>query len=89
MLFEFIFYSLELPIFRYASVLPQSQLLFCTIIQEFGKKKDLVSALSAFEAVKQKSGGFNMFVCRTVIDVCGICGDYMKSRALFKVWTLR
>ncbi|XP_078435557.1 tetratricopeptide repeat (TPR)-like superfamily protein isoform X2 [Wolffia australiana] len=69
---------------RYAGVLPQSQLLFCIIIQEFGKKKDLSSALSAFEAVKQKSGGFNMFVCRTIIDVCGICGDCMRSRSLLK-----
>ncbi|CAA6669334.1 unnamed protein product [Spirodela intermedia] len=69
---------------RYASVLPQSQLLFCSIIQEFGKKKDIVSALSAFEAVKHKSGGFNMFACRSMIDVCGICGDYMRSRSLLK-----
>lgn len=41
--------------------------------------------MSAFEAVKHKSGGFNMFACRSIIDVCGICGDYMRSRALLKV----
>uniref|UniRef100_A0A1D1Z7S7 Pentatricopeptide repeat-containing protein At5g02830, chloroplastic n=2 Tax=Anthurium amnicola TaxID=1678845 RepID=A0A1D1Z7S7_9ARAE len=69
---------------RYASVLPHAQFLFCSIIQEFGKKKDLGSALSAFEAVKQKSGGFNMFACRSIIDVCGLCGDFLRSRALFK-----
>ncbi|MQL77329.1 hypothetical protein Taro_009722, partial [Colocasia esculenta] len=69
---------------RYASVLPHWQLLFCWIIQEFGKKKDLPSAFNAYEAVKRKLGGFNMFACRSIIDVCGLCGNYLRSRILFK-----
>lgn len=75
-------YSLN---FRYASIFPHSQFLFCSIIEEFGMKKDMVSAMRVFEVSKEKSGGFNMFACRSIIDVCGICGDFVKSRRIFKV----
>lgn len=69
---------------RYASVFPHSQILFCTIIQEFGKKKDKLSAVRVFEASKKKSGGINMFVCRSIIDICGLCGDFLKPRSIFE-----
>ena len=45
----------------------------------------MASAMRAFEAFKEKSGGFNMFACRSIIDVCGLCGDFLKSRSIFKV----
>nr|UPT48545.1 pentatricopeptide repeat protein AaPPR274 [Agave angustifolia] len=44
----------------------------------------MASAMRAFEAFKEKSGGFNMFACRSIIDVCGLCGDFLKSRSIFK-----
>ncbi|KAG2690319.1 hypothetical protein I3843_09G177600 [Carya illinoinensis] len=69
---------------RYACILPHAQILFCTIIHEFGKKGDLVSALRAYEASKQTISGPNMYVYRTMIDVCGLCGDYMKSRYMYE-----
>ncbi|ONK62400.1 uncharacterized protein A4U43_C07F3480 [Asparagus officinalis] len=69
---------------RYASIFPHSQLLFCSIIEEFGKKRDMASAMRAYETSKEKSGGFNMFACRSIIDVCGLCGDFLKSRSVFQ-----
>ncbi|KAK1286156.1 Pentatricopeptide repeat-containing protein [Acorus calamus] len=69
---------------RYASVLPQSQFLFCSIIQEFGRKGDLASALTSFEGSKMKSGGHNMYVYRSIIDACGLCGESLKSRSIFE-----
>lgn len=69
---------------RYASLLPHAEILFCTIIKEFGKKSDLVSAVEVFEASKQKLNGHNMYVYRTVIDVCGLCGDCYKSRLIYE-----
>ncbi|KAI6674982.1 hypothetical protein NL676_002888 [Syzygium grande] len=65
---------------RYACIFPHAQILFCTIIHEFGKKGDLVSALKAYEACKTSSSGPNMFVYRKIIDVCGLCGDAEESR---------
>ncbi len=29
-----------------------------------------------------------MYVYRTIIDVCGLCGDYMKSRYIYEVLSL-
>ncbi|KAJ3699477.1 hypothetical protein LUZ61_003182 [Rhynchospora tenuis] len=69
---------------RYASIYPQSQLLFCSLIEEFGKKNDLRSALEVFETLKEQPGGINMFACRSIIDVCGLCGDFMQSRIIFE-----
>ncbi|XP_028091864.1 pentatricopeptide repeat-containing protein At5g02830, chloroplastic isoform X1 [Camellia sinensis] len=69
---------------RYACIIPHAHILFCTIIHEFGKKGDLVSALTVFEASKQKSIGPNMYAYRTIIDVCGLCGDYLKSRSIYE-----
>ncbi|WOL08478.1 pentatricopeptide repeat-containing protein [Canna indica] len=69
---------------RYASVFSHSQLLFCTILEEFGKKRDMDSATRTFENFKKKSGGINMFACRAMIDVCGLCGDFLKSRSIFE-----
>lgn len=70
---------------RYACILPYGHILFSTIIHEFGKKGDLVSALTAYEASKQHLTGPNMYVYRTIIDVCGLCGDFMKSRYIYEV----
>ncbi|KAE8099510.1 hypothetical protein FH972_017487 [Carpinus fangiana] len=69
---------------RYACILPHAHILFCTIIHEFGKKGDLVSALTTYEASKQNLSAPNMYVFRTIIDVCGLCGDYMKSRCIYE-----
>lgn len=73
---------------RYACILPYGHILFSTIIHEFGKKGDLVSALTAYEASKQHLTGPNMYVYRTIIDVCGLCGDFMKSRYIYEVLSL-
>ncbi|PIN13305.1 hypothetical protein CDL12_14076 [Handroanthus impetiginosus] len=69
---------------RYAQNFPHAEMLFCSIIHEFGKKRDLASALTAFEASKQNLSSPNMHACRTIIDVCGLCGNYLKSRAIFE-----
>ncbi|PSS23685.1 Pentatricopeptide repeat-containing protein [Actinidia chinensis var. chinensis] len=69
---------------RYACILPHAHILLCTIIHEFGKKGDLVSALTVFEAFKKNSSGPNMYAYRTIIDVCGLCGDYLKSRSIYE-----
>ncbi|KAL2509474.1 Pentatricopeptide repeat-containing protein [Forsythia ovata] len=69
---------------RYARIFPHVQILICTIILEFGKKGNLVSALIAFEASKQSLGCPNMHVYRTIIDVCGLCGNYLKSRTIYE-----
>ncbi|OAY68857.1 Pentatricopeptide repeat-containing protein, chloroplastic, partial [Ananas comosus] len=69
---------------RYARVFPHSQLLLCFIIQEFGNKRDLTSAIRAFEVLKQQSGGINMFACRSIIDICGHCGDVLRSRIILE-----
>ena len=49
-----------------------------------------MSALTAFEASKQKMIGPSMYAYRTMIDVCGLCGDYQKSRYIYEVlaWTV-
>lgn len=59
--------------------------MFCTVILEFGKKGDLASALTVFEASKQNQDTPNLYVYRTIIDVCGLCGDYLKSRSIYEV----
>ncbi|KAL6998261.1 hypothetical protein U1Q18_008387 [Sarracenia purpurea var. burkii] len=69
---------------RYVCNLPHANVLFCTVIHEFGKKGDLVSALTVFEVSKQMSNGPNMHAYRTIIDVCGLCGDYLKSRSIYE-----
>ncbi|KAI3473247.1 hypothetical protein Pfo_030539 [Paulownia fortunei] len=69
---------------RYAQNFPHVEMLSCSIILEFGKKRDLVSALTAFEASKQNRSSPNMHAYRTIIDVCGLCGDYLKSRAIYE-----
>lgn len=69
---------------RYACLLPHAQILHCTIVHEFGKKGDLRSALIAFEMSKHELSGPNMYAYRTMIDVCGRCGDYIKSRDIYE-----
>ncbi|KAK4419153.1 Pentatricopeptide repeat-containing protein, chloroplastic [Sesamum alatum] len=69
---------------RYAQNLSHGEMLFCSIILEFGKKRDLPSALVAFEASKQYLSSPNMHAYRTIIDVCGLCGDYLKARAIYE-----
>ncbi|CAK9138344.1 unnamed protein product [Ilex paraguariensis] len=69
---------------RYARIFPNPQILFCTMILEFGKTGDLASALAVFKASQQKQGYPNMYAYRTMIDVCGRCGDYLKSRSIYE-----
>lgn len=63
-------------------------MLFCSIILKFGKKRDLVSAVKTFELSKQYMSSPNMHAYRTIIDVCGLCGDYLKSRTIYEVSVL-
>ncbi|XP_031111647.1 pentatricopeptide repeat-containing protein At5g02830, chloroplastic [Ipomoea triloba] len=69
---------------RYAHIFPHVQILLCTIIHEFGKKGDLDSALTVFEVSKQDLDSPNMFAYRIIIDVCGLCGEYLKSRPIYE-----
>ncbi|XP_038713901.1 pentatricopeptide repeat-containing protein At5g02830, chloroplastic isoform X2 [Tripterygium wilfordii] len=69
---------------RYACTLPHKHIIFCSIISEFGKKGDLVSALTAFEASKENLGTPNMYVFRSIIDTCGLCGDFMRARCIYQ-----
>lgn len=71
---------------RYAHIFPHVDIMFCTIILEFGKKGDLASALTVFEASKQNQDTPNLYIYRTAIDVCGLCGDYLKSRSIYEVY---
>ncbi|KAM5559920.1 pentatricopeptide repeat-containing protein [Rosa sericea] len=69
---------------RYACIFPHAHILFCNIMNEFGKRRALASALTAYEASKEKLSGSNMYIYRTIIDVCGVCKDYMKSRYIYE-----
>jgi hypothetical protein len=59
--------------------------LLCSIMIEFGKKRELVAALTVFEVSKQNQGRPNMYAYRTIIDVCGLCGDHLKSRSIYEL----
>lgn len=72
--------------YRYACTLPHAHIIFCDAVYEFGKKGDLVSALIAYEASKKNSTSTNMYLYRTIIDVCGRCHDYQKSRYIYEVF---
>lgn len=72
-------------LYRYASILPHADILFCTTINEFGKKRDLKSAFMAYSESKANMNGPNMYIYRTIIDVCGLCGDFKKSRNIYQV----
>lgn len=70
---------------RYAAIFPgEGRILFCNIISEFGRKGHLDSALVAYDEAKHKLSVPNMYLHRTIIDVCGLCGDYMKSRYIYE-----
>lgn len=69
---------------RCARIFPTVHILFCSIIHEFGKKGDIVSAMDVFEASKQDMDLPNMYIYRTIIDVCGLCGDYLRSRSIYE-----
>uniref|UniRef100_A0A7N0SVC9 Pentatricopeptide repeat-containing protein n=1 Tax=Kalanchoe fedtschenkoi TaxID=63787 RepID=A0A7N0SVC9_KALFE len=69
---------------RYASIYTHAPILFCDIINEFGKKKDLRSALKAFETSNQKLSAPNMYAYRSMIDICGQCGNYAESRVIYE-----
>lgn len=71
---------------RYACLLPHANIIFCDIIYEFGKRGDLASALTVYEASKKNLSSTNMYIYRTAIDVCGSCGDYLKSRHIYEVF---
>lgn len=69
---------------RCARIFPTAHILFCSIILEFGKKGDIMSAMDVFEASKQDMDHPNMYIYRTIIDVCGLCGDYLRSRSIYE-----
>ncbi|CAH9078252.1 unnamed protein product [Cuscuta epithymum] len=69
---------------RYAHIFSHAQILLCTTILEFGKKGDLSSAMTVFDASKQGLTSPNMHAYRTIIDVCGLCGDLCKSRDIYE-----
>ncbi|CAH8379400.1 unnamed protein product [Eruca vesicaria subsp. sativa] len=69
---------------RYACLLPHTEILLCRIILGFGKKGDMVSVMTAYEACKEILDAPNMYIYRTMIDVCGLCGDYVKSRYIYE-----
>ncbi|XP_074368926.1 pentatricopeptide repeat-containing protein At5g02830, chloroplastic [Apium graveolens] len=69
---------------RCARIFPTAQILFCSIILEFGKKGDIMSAMDVFEASKKDMDRPNMYIYRTIIDVCGLCGDYLRSRSIYE-----
>ncbi|XP_010260149.1 PREDICTED: pentatricopeptide repeat-containing protein At5g02830, chloroplastic isoform X2 [Nelumbo nucifera] len=69
---------------RYACIVPHAHVIFSYAIHEFGKKRDLMSALNVFDASKCNSNGPNMYTWRAMIDACGHCGDYLKSRYIYE-----
>ncbi|KAK9061447.1 hypothetical protein SSX86_018628 [Deinandra increscens subsp. villosa] len=69
---------------RYAGFCTRSDEAFCTAILEFGKRGDMASALTVFEASKHKLGCVNMYAYRTIIDVCGLCHDHLQSRSIYE-----
>ncbi|CAK8543797.1 unnamed protein product [Lathyrus sativus] len=69
---------------RYASSHRQAHILFGRIISEFGKSRDLDSALKAYDAMKKNLESPNMYIYRAIIDACGHCGDFMKSRYIYE-----
>ncbi|KAL4576552.1 hypothetical protein LXL04_012648 [Taraxacum kok-saghyz] len=69
---------------RYSGFCTRSDEIFCSSILEFGKRGDMVSALTVFEASKHKLGCVNMYAYRTIIDVCGLCCDPLQSRSIYE-----
>ncbi|XP_020591216.1 pentatricopeptide repeat-containing protein At5g02830, chloroplastic isoform X2 [Phalaenopsis equestris] len=69
---------------RYARLFPQFRLLVCRIIQEFGKKKDQFSARRTYKAFSKELDSADMHVCRSLIDVYGLCGAFLKTRQMFE-----
>ncbi|KAL9239106.1 hypothetical protein vseg_013457 [Gypsophila vaccaria] len=74
---------------RYASLLPHLEVVYCTIIREFGKRTDLVSTLKVYEGSKQNLTEQNMYLHRTVNDVCGLCGNPFKSRLIYEICSIK
>lgn len=69
---------------RYSGLCTHSDEIFCTAIHEFGKRGDMASALTVFEASKHNLGRVNMYAYRTIIDVCGLCCDHLQSRSIYE-----
>ncbi|PWA64376.1 tetratricopeptide repeat (TPR)-like superfamily protein [Artemisia annua] len=69
---------------RYAGLCTRSDEIFCKAILEFGKRGDMASALTVFEASKDNLGCVNMYAYRTIIDVCGLCRDHLQSRSIYE-----
>ncbi|GER28667.1 pentatricopeptide repeat-containing family protein [Striga asiatica] len=69
---------------RFAQNFPHAEVLFCSIILQYGKRRDMASALTAFELSKKHTSTPNMHAYRTIIDVCGLCGNYLKSRTIYE-----
>ncbi|KAK8919243.1 Pentatricopeptide repeat-containing protein [Platanthera zijinensis] len=57
---------------RYANLFPQFRLLVCSIIQEFGKKKDKFSATRTYKAFSENFEDITMFMHRKNIDSGGL-----------------
>lgn len=55
-----------LTLCRCARIFPTAQILFCSIILEFGKKGDIMSAMDVFEASKKDMDRPNMYIYRTI-----------------------
>ncbi|KAI3765612.1 hypothetical protein L2E82_15651 [Cichorium intybus] len=72
---------------RYAGFCTHSDEIFCNAILEFGKRGDMASALTVFEASKQNLGCVNMYAYRKIIDVCGLCCDHLQSGFIYEVDT--
>ncbi|GJW26795.1 pentatricopeptide repeat-containing protein [Tanacetum coccineum] len=69
---------------RYAGLCTRSDEIFCKAILEFGKRGDMASARTVFEASKDNLGCVNMYAYRTIIDVCGLCRDHLRSRSIYE-----
>eukprot|EP01018_Ginkgo_biloba_P013344 Gb_13517 [translate_table: standard] len=68
----------------YVNVLPRMRVWFNFVIHEFGKRGDLKSALIAFQELEKSTIGPDMYSYRDIIDACGLCGQPVRARNIFK-----
>ncbi|KAH9322178.1 hypothetical protein KI387_016817, partial [Taxus chinensis] len=69
---------------RYVSLLRPPHVWFNFLIREFGKQRDLMSALIAFQRSQRIAMRFDMYSYRDIIDACGVCGNPEQARIIFK-----
>ena len=48
----------------------------------------MISAFKAYELSKKHMNIPNMYMYRAIIDACGLCRDYMKSRYIYEVFSM-